>query len=52
MLIAQPNFQAVFQLQTKSAALGPFVVRTLPPPPIKPSKSEYDWAFLVPGKRA
>ena len=31
-LVAQPNYQAVCQFQTKSAALGPFVVRTLPPP--------------------
>lgn len=40
MLIAQPNFQAVCQFQTKSAALGPFIVRTLPPPPTNAAKNE------------
>ena len=31
-LVSQPNFQAICQFQTRTGALGPFVVRTLPPP--------------------
>ena len=30
-LVSQPNYQAICQFQTKTAALGPFVVKTLPP---------------------
>ena len=33
-LVAQPNYQAICQFQTRTAALGPFVVKTLPPPPV------------------
>ena len=31
--VSQPNFQAVCQFQTPTATMGPFVVRTMPPPP-------------------
>ncbi len=31
-LVAQPNYQAICQFQTKNATLGPFFVKTLPPP--------------------
>lgn len=30
-LVAQPNFQAICQFQTKAQTLGPFVIKTLPP---------------------
>jgi Type IV secretion-system coupling protein DNA-binding domain len=32
-MVAQSNFQAICQFQTEKGSLGPFVVRTLPPPP-------------------
>jgi Type IV secretion-system coupling protein DNA-binding domain len=34
-LVAQANYQAICQFQSKSAALGPFVVKTLPPPEVE-----------------
>ncbi len=34
-LVAQPNYQAICQFQTKSAALGPFTVKTPPPPDVE-----------------
>jgi DNA helicase HerA-like ATPase len=33
-LVAQPNYQAICQFQTKNAALGPFAVKTPTPPPV------------------
>lgn len=35
--VAQPNFQAICQFQTKAETLGPFMIKTLPPRRTAPS---------------